>query len=203
MNRTRVFGVGTLLCGAALLFMGCKQENAKTPPNNEEKSKETAKAGDQKTAPGKKGEAHSDHDHGDGPHGGIVFDFGKWHGEFTVNHEKKEATVYILGGDAKKSAAIKVGTLELSIDEPKFSVELKATPVDSDEKGSSSRFVGVHENFGKEQEFSGTVTVLRSTGKHVRAASRRSRQRKIRSSQPSRNFIQGSEIPGEVQSGED
>ena len=99
-----------------------------------------------------------DHSHGTGPHGGTVFDFGKWHAEFDVNHKSAEATVYILGGDAKKAVPIAVDKLQLSIKNPSFQLDLKAVPQDGDPEGKSSRFVGKHDNFAKEQEFEGTLS---------------------------------------------
>ena len=116
-------------------------------------------AQDSKPATVKKVEAdHDDHDHGAGPHGGAILEFGKYHGEFTVDHDKKEATVYILSGNLKKSVPLDVEKLLLSIKDPKFQVDLLPQPTETDPKGSSSRFVAKHENFGKKQEFEGTVS---------------------------------------------
>src|SRR5262249_30899832 len=74
------------------------------------------------------------------------------------DHKAQEATVYILGGDAKKPAPIAVEKLTLSIKNPQFQLELKAVPQEGDPTGKSSRFTGKHENFGKEQEFEGTLS---------------------------------------------
>jgi hypothetical protein len=104
-------------------------------------------------------ESKGDHEHGRGPHKGAVGDFGKnYHLEFTVAHDQQEATVFILGGDAKSPAPIKADKLTLEIADPKFTVELKPSRQDDDPPGTSSRFVGKHEKFGKEQEFAGKVT---------------------------------------------
>ena len=46
----------------------------------------------------------------------------------------------------------------LSIKSPQFQVELKPSPQEGDLAGKSSRYVGKHENFGKEQEFEGTLS---------------------------------------------
>jgi hypothetical protein len=106
-----------------------------------------------------KGEGHEDHDHGAGPHGGAIGEFGgKYHFEFTVNHKTQEATVYILGANAKTAAPIKAATLLLAIDKPLFRVDLKPAPQEGDPPGTSSRFVGKHEKLGVEQEFSGEVS---------------------------------------------
>ena len=98
-------------------------------------------------------------DHGEGPHGGTIIELDRYHGEFVVDHDKKQATVYILDGSAKKTVAVPAETMTLSITEPKFTVELKAAPEASDPKGNTSRFVGTNDNLGKVQEFQGTVTV--------------------------------------------
>jgi hypothetical protein len=112
---------------------------------------------------GKSGPAEAEsHVHGMGPHGGTIADWGggKYHIEFTVNHEKQEATVYILGKDEKTPTPIaaKDGKIMLSIKEPAFQVELKAAPQKDDPPGKASAFTGKHEKLGKEQEFAGTVT---------------------------------------------
>src|SRR5262249_552953 len=84
-------------------------------------------------------------------------DDGKYHVEFTVNHEKQEATVYVLGGNARTPAPIKADRLLLKIKEPAFEVELKPVAEAKDPEGTSSRFVGKHAKLGKEQEFEGSI----------------------------------------------
>ena len=101
---------------------------------------------------------HDDHEHGPGPHGGTVFDLGKYHAEFKVDHGKQEATIYILGDDEKTPTPIEAAQIDVTIKTPAFSVELKPVPMEG-ESGKSSRFVAKHENFGKEQEFEGTATM--------------------------------------------
>lgn len=85
---------------------------------------------------------------------------GKYHVEFTVDHDKQEATVYLLGSDEKTPAPVKAkdGQLLLAIKEPSFQVVLKAAPQEKDSAGTSSRFVGKHEKLGKVQEFAGTIS---------------------------------------------
>ena len=99
-----------------------------------------------------------DHEHGPGPHGGTVIEFGNYHGEFCVDHGKKQVTVYILDGGVKKDVPIAAEKLLLSIKNPTFQVDLKASPQEGEPKGKSSRFVATHDNFGKVQEFEGTVS---------------------------------------------
>ena len=100
------------------------------------------------------------HGHGAGPHDGTLADWGggKYHVEFTVDHDKQEGTVYILGGDEKSTSPIKAEEIQLSIKDPAMQVTLKATPQESDPEGSASRFVGKHESLGVVQEYEGTIT---------------------------------------------
>ena len=142
MRKVHLLGIAIMLFALAVVT-GCGNPPSGTPKVSEKVAK-------------KGGE--DDHDHGPGPHGGTIIEFGKYHGEFSVNHKDQEATVYILGSDAKKAAPIKVEKLLLSIKSPQFQVDLKAVPQAGDRKGRSSRFVAKHENFGKEQEFEGTLS---------------------------------------------
>lgn len=131
-----------LLLVGTLLFVGCnKPPVASTKPiiKNTQSS------------------ATDEHVHGPGPHKGTIFEFGKYHGEFTVDHGKKEVVIYILGGDADTPMSVTADKLNLTIKDPAFTLELKASPDAKDPAGKSSRFVGTHEKFGKEQEFAGTV----------------------------------------------
>jgi hypothetical protein len=134
----KILGLVLILCA-----VGCGPQSISDPP----------KGGDKVQVK----EDH-DHDHGPGPHGGTVIDFGKYHAEFCVDHAKKTATFYILDGRAKKAVPIAADKLLLSIKTPQFQVEMAATPQGGDPKGKCSRFVATHDNFGKEQEFEGTVS---------------------------------------------
>ncbi|MDP1560274.1 MAG: hypothetical protein Q8M16_02650, partial [Pirellulaceae bacterium] len=130
-----------------LILAGCNPESTD--------SKKTKPATDH-------GHSHADgkddhgHSHGDAPHGGTLFDWGggAFHAEFTVDHDKQEATVYILGGDAKTPAQIKADKLQLTIDDPATELDLLPVPLDGEDEGMSSRFVGKHETFGIVKEFS-------------------------------------------------
>jgi hypothetical protein len=98
--------------------------------------------------------------HGAGPHEGVVTDWGggKYHVEFTVDHGKKEATVYILGGDEKTPVPVKATRVMLSINDPKFEIELKPQPLPGEADGASSCYVGTHDNLGIVKEYSGTIS---------------------------------------------
>jgi hypothetical protein len=142
MRKTHFLGIAVLMAAIAVMA-GCRGERAKD--GQKSSKKEDAKK--------------SDHDHGAGPHGGPLAEWGdeEYHAEFTLDHAKQEATVYILGGDAKTASPIKADRITLSITEPAFQVELKPLPQDGDPKGTSSRFVGKHEKLGKDQGFAGDI----------------------------------------------
>lgn len=137
----------TLALLAAIALTGCNN-----PPPKASNSTKPALASASVT----KKDAH-DHSHDVGPHQGTIFDLGKYHAEFTVDHKTKQVTLYILGEDADTPVPVKIEKLELTIKEPAFTVELKASPDKNDKDGKSSRFIATHDNFGKEQEFEGTV----------------------------------------------
>lgn len=68
----------------AILVVGCKQENiGSTASASKNLGEDKAKS-----ASNNKAETHA---HGIGPNGGIVFELGKYHAEFIVDHDKKEA----------------------------------------------------------------------------------------------------------------
>lgn len=142
-------GLGMLACGLMIaatvsLTTGCAQK--KDSPAKDAKVDKKGKA-----------EAHA---HGEGPHGGTVTDWGggKFHVEFTVDHDKQEATVYILGGDEETPAPIKAKEVMLTIKEPALQVNLKPAPQKGDPEGAASAFTGQHKNLGIVREFEGTIS---------------------------------------------
>src|SRR5215468_8485464 len=88
----------------------------------------------------------SEHDHpSTGPHKGTLAEWGEhdYLLEFTVDHDTKEATVYVLDGKAKDPKPIPSKTLTLSLKQsPPVTFALEAKPQTSDPAGQSSRFVG-------------------------------------------------------------
>ncbi|MCI0682777.1 MAG: hypothetical protein L0Y71_11810 [Gemmataceae bacterium] len=155
MKKIRVLTSGMALAAVLIVAAGC------TRPSGD-KAKDVAKSGKDGAAKGGK----EPHDHGPGPHGGAVGDWGggKFHFEFTVDHETKECTVYLLEDDEKTPAPIKAkdGQLSLSIkgqkNKDEFLVTLKATPQKGDPEGKASRFVGKDDKLGVVQELAGTVS---------------------------------------------
>ncbi|QDT37697.1 hypothetical protein [Stratiformator vulcanicus] len=149
----KITSLTTGLVVAAALVVGC-QPAADTPPADTADSGQSSGG----TAGGES-EDHG-HSHSDGPHHGAVADWGggTYHVEFTVDHDAEEATVYVLGSDAKSAAPIDAESLLLSIKEPSFQVELKPQPLEGEADWKSSRFVGQHEKLGIVQEFAGTIS---------------------------------------------
>lgn len=148
-------GLATLTCLAAIgFFAGCDQQAAPTKPAT--------------TSPAATTESDDGHDHGDGehaahgagPHDGTLADWGggAYHVEFTVDHDKQQATVYILGDDEKTATPIPADEIQLTIIDPQMSVVLQADPQEGDSEGQASRFVGTHEKLGIVQEYAGTIS---------------------------------------------
>uniref|UniRef100_A0A7C2NXI5 Uncharacterized protein n=1 Tax=Schlesneria paludicola TaxID=360056 RepID=A0A7C2NXI5_9PLAN len=137
---------------------GCQQQTPAPPANAP-----TATSANDHGHEHADGTTHEEgHGHGAGPHEGTLADWGggKYHVEFTVDHDKKEATIYVLGSDEKSPAPVKTadGTLLLTINEPSFQVTLQAAPLDGESDGKSSRYVGTHENLGIVREFAGSIS---------------------------------------------
>lgn len=149
MKYVMTLNVGVLI--VALAFSGCSKPNETKPGATDSKS------------PPKASSAH-DHSHGSGPNGGVVFDLGSNHAEFTVNHDKQECTVLILAGDGKTSNAVAAAELTLNIKETKTKEEevvpaMTITLLPSDTKdGKASKFVGTDPGIGKVADFEGTVS---------------------------------------------
>ncbi|QDV49824.1 hypothetical protein [Gimesia fumaroli] len=109
-------------------------------------------------------ESHGDaHSHGTGPNGGVVFDLGKYHAEFTVDHPKHECTILFLGADEKSPGPVAAKELTLSIKETKTAegkvvppMTVKMLPQDEAD-GKAAKFVGTDPGIGNVADFAGTV----------------------------------------------
>ncbi len=141
------------LTGLLLLAVGCKEETPAPAPV-------PVPAAGAANADAEMDAEHDEHAHGAGPHGGAIADWGggEYHAEFTVDHDAKEVTVYVLGSDAKTPAPIKASSIALSINEPATDLELAAKPMEGETAGNSSQFVGQHDTIGIVQEFAGTIS---------------------------------------------
>lgn len=102
--------------------------------------------------------------HGTGPNGGVVFDLGSYHAEFTVDHGKKECTIVFLGADEKSPASVAATefiliteatkTAEGEVVEPLTVVMLPA----GEKEGKASKFVGTDPGIGNVADFAGTLS---------------------------------------------
>jgi hypothetical protein len=147
MNWAKVFGFGLL--AASLAVVGC------------DKKAEPSKAGGDAKGGNKKDD--DSHTHGKGPNGGVVFDLGKYHAEFTVDHPKKECTILILGNDEKTPVAVAAKDLTVNTKETKtkdgkvvapMTIAMKA----ADEKdGKATKYVGTDAGLGNVADFEGTA----------------------------------------------
>lgn len=148
MKYTKWMGLGLMV--AALAVTGCGDKKTDNPKVEEKKG-------------GSKPDEHTTH--GAGPNGGVVFDLGKHHAEFTVDHAKKECTVFILSGDEKNIKRMEVVATEFTLTTketktkvgkvvPPMTITLK--PVDAKD-GKASKFVGTDSGLGNVADFSGTV----------------------------------------------
>jgi len=146
MKSATILSLGVLV--ASLAVAGC---NTQKPASTGNKG---ATAGDKKDDHGP---------HGKGPNGGVVFDLGKYHAEFTVDHDKKECTVLILGQDEKTITPVAAKELTLTTKETKTK-DGKVVPLmtiqllpQGETGGKASKFVGTNPGLGNVADFEGTV----------------------------------------------
>jgi len=101
-----------------------------------------------------------EHDHAPGPHDGTIVDWGggKFHVEFTVDHDKQEVAVYVLGRDEKTAVPISATQIHLNIKDPAIDVALAPSPQTGDPEGSASRFVGMHDGFAVVKDYEGSIS---------------------------------------------
>jgi hypothetical protein len=105
-----------------------------------------------------------EHAHGTGPNGGVIFDIGSHHGEFTVEHGKQECTILILGDDEKTPIAVAATEFVLNIKETKTAdgkvvapMTVTMKPTDAKD-GKATTFVGTDPGIGNVADFAGTVS---------------------------------------------
>ncbi len=144
MNLTKLSSICLIV--AAVAVTGCPDNKKKTEtPKKLEVTKE------------------DHHDHGAGPNGGVVFDLGSHHAEFTVDHDKKECTIQILSmknNEPKQVAAkdLTVHTKETKTKDGKTVPAMQIKLSAKDEKdGKASKYVGSDPGLGNVAEFEGTV----------------------------------------------
>ncbi len=136
---------------AALMATGCSKPNEPRPVANNP----AASTG---------GGEDAAHAHGTGPNGGVVFDLGSQHAEFTVDHPKQRCTILILGDDETTPTAIAASELTLTIHETKTkdgtvveAMTITMSPEDAVD-GKASKFVGTDPGIGNVADFDGAVS---------------------------------------------
>ncbi len=141
---------------AMTFIVGCQEPAAPETAASSNTASATAEHGHEHA----EGEGEHAHGHGAGPHDGTLADWGggKYHVEFTVSHDKQEATVYVLGSDEKSPAPIKTDKISLMIGDPELQIDLLPVPLEGETDGLSSRFVGKHEKLGIVQEYAGSMS---------------------------------------------
>lgn len=151
MSYAKRFSLGVLI--AALMMTGCGDGSSAPAPRTG-----TATSPASSSAPA---DGHAPH--GKGPNGGVVFDLGKHHAEFTVDHKKKECAILLLGDDEKTAQAVVAKELTLNIKEAKTkegaavsSMTIKMLPQNPTD-GKASKFVGSDPGLGGVADFEGTV----------------------------------------------
>lgn len=152
--KSSLFTLSSLAALLSLsLLSGCGDKSGENPSASESNNSSTSDADQGQPKAG-------GHGHGAGPHGGTLADWGggKYHVEFTVDHDKKEATVYVLGSDEKTPEPIMAETLLLTIKNPQLQTELLPMPLDGESGGKSSRFVGTHDGLATVMEYEGTLS---------------------------------------------
>ncbi len=154
MKSVKLLTLGLLV--AALAVTGCGPQPATS----------TTGAGTKPSGDKKPDDDGDDHPHGEGPNGGVIFDLGKYHAEFTVSHEKKECYVLFIKGDDKTAKPLPVACKELTLTTketktkdgkvvPPMTISLKP----ADEKdGKAAKFVGTDPGIGNVADFAGDVT---------------------------------------------
>lgn len=148
MKYATTFGLGLMI--AALAVTGCGDKKA-----------EPTKAAEKKGG----GQADDHAPHGEGPNGGVVFDLGKYHAEFTVDHPKKECTVLVLAGEDKAAKPLAVAAKEFTLTTKETKTKegkvvppmtVKLLPADAKD-GKAAKFVGTDPGLGNVADFAGTV----------------------------------------------
>ena len=127
------------------------------------RSKDTKPAAIDKKGPGSP-PAVAEHTHGHGPNGGVVFDFGSHHAEFTVEHGKQQCMILVLGDDEKTPTPIAATEFVLNTKETKTAegkvvppMTITMKPVDAKD-GKTAKFVGTDPGIGNVADFAGTVS---------------------------------------------
>ena len=104
-------------------------------------------------------------DHHEGPHKGVVVEWGEedYHPEIVIDAKAGTVTVYVYGNHndlhKKKLKAIDSKTLSLVLKTtPPTTIKLDSSPEKGDPKGSSTKFAGKDDVLKKEMKWEGTLS---------------------------------------------
>lgn len=153
--------VSMFVLGALTALVGCNQNDTTAEPVQDAGGDSAVEDHDHSHDQGDSIDHRVEgHAHGVGPHDGTIADWGggTYHVELIVDHEKQQATIYVLGSDEQTPTPIDAESIELSITDPQMQVTLQAAPQQGDPEGMSSRFAGTHEDLGVAREYAGTMT---------------------------------------------
>ena len=148
----------TLLSAASLLsislMIGCGDKTAEQTAAQQPTTSSTTESNQNHKIEG--------HGHGSGPHDGTIADWGggTFHVEFTVDHDKQEATVYVFGSDEKTPEPINSESILLTLKEPQMQIDLMPVPLTGESGGKSSRFIGTHDGLATVMEYEGTMSAV-------------------------------------------
>jgi hypothetical protein len=105
-----------------------------------------------------------EHSHGVGPNGGVVFDLGSYHAEFTVDHDKHQVAVQFLGADEQSLTLVVAKDLVLSTNETTTedgtavsAMTIYLQPLNP-KNGKASTYVGEDLGIAQVVDFSGVLT---------------------------------------------
>lgn len=158
MMNTKLLGL--CLLAATFGVIGCSSDSGDTKSGNGGAQTSTPNPD---TGDGGGGSEATGHAHGTGPNGGVVFDLGKYHAEFTVDHPKQECMILVLGDDEMTPVAIAAEEFTLTTKETKTAegtvvppMTVKMSPQD-EKDGKATTFVGSDPGIANVADFEGTV----------------------------------------------
>jgi hypothetical protein len=141
----------TSLLLVSLIVSGCSKSSEKKPAATDSKGSTSAPPA-------------AEHAHGAGPNGGVVFELGSNHAEFTVDHGKQQCAIVLLGSDEKTPTAIAATEFVLNTKETKTAdgktvppMTITMKPVDAKD-GKAMKFIGTDPGLGNVADFAGTVS---------------------------------------------
>ena len=103
-----------------------------------------------------------EHEHEAGPHGGAIIELGDNHAELVHDDAAGTVTVYILDGAATANVPVDAAdaTINVTHDGAGEQFVLKASPMEGEPEGKSSRFVSTEKMLGDALDIDGAVAAF-------------------------------------------